>query len=115
MADYPFTLKNSLELVKMIQTFNLIVSNENQFVSYDVVSLFTNIPLVLDLDCFNEIYPPLNITFLQQLFIKAIKFVLESVVFSFRNVFRKIITNWFNFYSVLPMCYIKLVITGLFY
>ena len=88
-------IKNSFYLTKHI--FNLIISNNEDLLSLDVVSLFTNVSLCLQklIDLVFEgierrrhlIERKTNIP--KSEFLKALKLVLNSIIFSFNNKFYK--------------------------
>ncbi|XP_018399984.1 PREDICTED: uncharacterized protein LOC108777557 [Cyphomyrmex costatus] len=78
-------IKNSFKLIEKLKCFNN--ADGFELISLDVVSLFTNVPIDIALDCIDEqwCYISRGCPLPREEFQKAIKFVLESTFFVFDN------------------------------
>ncbi|XP_018310412.1 uncharacterized protein [Mycetomoellerius zeteki] len=78
-------IENSFKLVKELDGRRL--SNEFQLMSLDVVSFFTNVPIDYEMDCINHwSFISRDCCLLEEEFIKAFHFVLDSTLFVFDSV-----------------------------
>ena len=88
IEDDKFVLKNSFEFKEKIET--LKISENESMVSFDIVSLFTNIPTNLAIQVISEQWDKLKeITNIpRNIFFKMLRFTLvDANYFSFNNVF----------------------------
>lgn len=82
-------INNSFELYSILS--GKTIDNDEIFVSLDVVSLFTNVPIDLALNSINNRweYIKKQTKLTQDEFLKAIKFILSSTYFTFNNIIYK--------------------------
>ncbi|XP_018360880.1 PREDICTED: uncharacterized protein LOC108759762 [Trachymyrmex cornetzi] len=78
-------LKNSFQLIDVLK--NVHIDNNYSLVSLDVVSLFTNVPLDIALDCINEWWSSISrrCSLPREEFLSATQMILESTFFVFNN------------------------------
>jgi len=78
-------IKNSLQLIEKIK--NKVLNDNQTLISLDVVSLFTNIPTDLAIECISKkwhfIANACKIN--KEEFLKAVRLVLDSTFFTFDN------------------------------
>jgi len=82
-------INNSQDLINKLNGIN--IPDDHALVSFDVISMFTNIPIDLVLDILDEKWSLFeknsNIPKIE--FLNAIKFILQSTFFNFNNKFYK--------------------------
>lgn len=83
ILNSPFFVKDSFHLFDVISGLDL--DDHHTLCSFDVVSLFTNVPIELALEGINNRwkYKKLNTKINQQEFILALRFVMSSTYFTF--------------------------------
>ncbi|KYN17971.1 DNA repair and recombination protein pif1, mitochondrial [Trachymyrmex cornetzi] len=80
-------IKNSFQLIDN-NLKGMHIKDNYKLISLDVISLFTNVPMDLAVDCINEKWSHISkmCAIPKTEFLKAITFILDSTFFSFDNV-----------------------------
>ena len=78
-------IKNSFQLVEKLK--RLYFTDKHKLILLDVISLFTNVPIEIAVDCVNEQWSFISkdCSLPKNEFLGAIRFVLDSIFFSFDN------------------------------
>jgi len=81
----PSHIKNSYQLVKQLK--DLVIDDDMELISLDVISLFTNVPMNLALNSINKRWSDISkgTKIPKNEFIKAIELILDSTFFGFNN------------------------------
>jgi len=82
-------VKNSYDLIDRLS--DLHIPEDCGLVSFDVVSLFTNVPTDIVIDAINERWPLIekHSSLPKEEFLLAIKMILQSTYFTFNNIYYK--------------------------
>lgn len=103
IAESSYNIKFSFELVKILPHTDISSLNSPKLISFNVVSLFTNVSLNLVTDYISHNYEVLNTTMPKDFLISIISFILDSSVFTYQNKYYLQTNIWVPYgISVIP-------------